>query len=560
MTYSIIGVTLILAFTIIIMLYRKKRNSEKAIAEKVRAGWSHPKEGPRPFYHIKKYAEVDYNPEHYNLLQRTRDDIDFEELFSFIDRTSSKVGQQYLYKRVTSPTGHMEESLKNLTLLFSKNATLREKVLKQISVLNSNDAYFITSLLRSELMSRPSWLNSIYLSNFLIIILLIFSLQYQVLLIFLLVPFTANMLVHYWNKTNTFQFVRSFPQLSILVDVASGLNREHELKVKGVAECVSILRPFQWKIRFISMSSGGPKDEVNQIVSYLIELVKGFFLMEVLMLFHLVKALDSRRSSAHFLFKYVGQIDMALSIASLRAGSLKTCQPEFIQNKKEMVMTNVYHPLIPNCVTNNLSIEGKSILITGSNMSGKTTFLRTIILNCILGQSIDTCFADEFKTPVLQPLSAIRIDDDILEGKSYYFEEVSVIGSLVKEAGTTAQHLFVLDEVFKGTNTLERVAAAKAVLSYLTRNNHIVIVSTHDVELSEMLNDEYELYHFTETIQDSTFHFDHKIKPGSLPITSFNAIRILELLDFPGTIISEAKYLRNKRHQAAISRRRKNNS
>jgi DNA mismatch repair ATPase MutS len=87
-----------------------------------------------------------------------------------------------------------------------------------------------------------------------------------------------------------------------------------------------------------------------------------------------------------------------------------------------------------------------------------------------------------------------------------------------------------------------------------------VIVSTHDIELSEMLNDEYELYHFTETIQDSSFHFDHKIKQGSLPITSFNAIRILELLDFPKTIIREAKYLKNKRHHAAISISKRSNS
>jgi hypothetical protein len=111
MTYSIVGVTLILAYTVI-MLYRKKRDNEKAITEKVRAEWSHPNGEPRPLYHIKKYAEVDYDPTHCSLSQRTLDDIDFEAMFSFIDRTSSKVGQQYLYTRVTSPTSHVEESLK----------------------------------------------------------------------------------------------------------------------------------------------------------------------------------------------------------------------------------------------------------------------------------------------------------------------------------------------------------------------------------------------------------------------------------------------------------------
>ena len=119
------------------------------------------------------------------------------------------------------------------------------------------------------------------------------------------------------------------------------------------------------------------------------------------------------------------------------------------------------------------------------------------------------------------------------------------MASLVHEVDGKTQHIFVLDEVFKGTNTLERISAAKAVLSYLTQNNHIVIVSTHDVELSEMLQEDYDLYHFTETIQDSTFHFDHKIKPGPLPLNSFNAIRILELSDFPASVMIEAKNLRN---------------
>ena len=112
------------------------------------------------------------------------------------------------------------------------------------------------------------------------------------------------------------------------------------------------------------------------------------------------------------------------------------------------------------------------------------------------------------------------------------------MGDFVRES-TSHQNIFVLDEVFKGTNTIERIAAAKAILSYLNRSNNIVIVSTHDIELSHLLESEYELYHFSESIENSTLHFHYKLKRGRL--TTRNAIRILELVNYPQEIVDEAR-------------------
>ena len=101
------------------------------------------------------------------------------------------------------------------------------------------------------------------------------------------------------------------------------------------------------------------------------------------------------------------------------------------------------------------------------------------------------------------------------------------------------QNLFILDEVFKGTNTIERIASAKAILSYLNKKNNLVFVSTHDVELSALLATQYELYHFAEAIENNQFYFDHKLKAGALKTS--NAIRILELYNYPAEIIEEAQ-------------------
>ena len=95
-----------------------------------------------------------------------------------------------------------------------------------------------------------------------------------------------------------------------------------------------------------------------------------------------------------------------------------------------------------------------------------------------------------------------------------------------------------MDEIFKGTNTVERISAGKSVLSALTKNNNKILVSTHDIELTDMLSDEYELYHFSETVNEKTIGFDYKLKEGKLK--NRNAIRILEINDYPKEVVKEA--------------------
>jgi len=106
------------------------------------------------------------------------------------------------------------------------------------------------------------------------------------------------------------------------------------------------------------------------------------------------------------------------------------------------------------------------------------------------------------------------------------------------ESSEAGHHIYLLDEIFKGTNTLERIAAAKAVLSYLVKNGNIVFVSTHDIELAELLDSEFELYHFCEHIQNGEVEFDYLLKPGRL--TTFNAIKILKMSGYADEIIEEA--------------------
>ena len=270
----------------------------------------------------------------------------------------------------------------------------------------------------------------------------------------------------------------------------------------------------------------------------ILEFFKILFLLEPLLLFGVLRQLDTKRKEIEEVFRFVGEIDSMISIASLRKGLDNYCLPVVNHDKKIIVADEVYHPLIPDCVRNSIHVNGKSILLTGSNMSGKTSFIRTIAINAISGLALNTCFAQQFSMPRMRIFSAIRISDDLMNDKSYYFEEVITIKEMIDKSRDGKQNLFLLDEIFKGTNTVERISAGKAVLSALTKAENIVFVSTHDIELADLLKDEYELYHFSEKVDNRTVDFDYKLKEGKLK--NRNAIRILQINDYPEEIISEA--------------------
>jgi DNA mismatch repair ATPase MutS len=261
-------------------------------------------------------------------------------------------------------------------------------------------------------------------------------------------------------------------------------------------------------------------------------------LLEPLLLFGVLKQLDNKRNAIEKIFIFIGQIDSLLSIASLRKGLNYYCIPSIVNERKEFAAKDVYHPLIKDCVENSIAAVNKSVLLTGSNMSGKTSFIKTIGINVITGLTLNTCFSKEFNMPKLRVYTAIRINDDLMNDKSYYFEEVLTIKEMINNS-VNGTNLFLLDEIFKGTNTVERVSAGKAVLRYLAEAGNIVFVSTHDIELADLLKDEYSLYHFSEKVDNNkTVNFDYKLKEGKLK--KRNAIQILQINNYPDDVVNEA--------------------
>ena len=173
-------------------------------------------------------------------------------------------------------------------------------------------------------------------------------------------------------------------------------------------------------------------------------------------------------------------------------------------------------------------------------MAGKTTFIKTIGVNILLGRTLHICLARSCKIPPAIIKSSIRVEENLDQGKSYYFVEVEKLLNFIRLCTEKKQYLFLIDEIYRGTNTIERVAAATAVLKYLNRYD-TVLVTTHDIELQDLLDKEYDMYHFSEQVSGDNYYFDYKIKKG--PTESRNAIKLLELSGYPKSVTEQASSL-----------------
>lgn len=531
------------------------RNRKKLIKEKLLGEFGKLKADSFDFEKIESYFRLKDNSAAFqSLSDKTCNDLDFHELFMFIDRTNSRVGQQYLYNKLRNIPKNASENIENEKLIdeFTNNPNFRVLVQSQLSQLNDRESYYIASLFQEAIIKPPKWYFIVPLLSFtsLMSFVLVF---FNPVFFFLIIGLTIiNIVIHFWNKKNLLNYFSSIPQLLRLNAVAHELFKHDFLKQinPNLIKSLNVLNKVNSRMSIFKLDNGFQSDQ-QMFFWLLMELVKIVFLLEPLFLFGTLNRIDTKRKEIEDVFIFVAEIDCIVSIAALRKGLKNFCIPDIIEDRKHLLVQEVYHPLIENCVKNNLIVNKKSILLTGSNMSGKTSFIRTIAINAITGLTINTCFAQQFAMPRVRIYSAIRISDDLMNDRSYYFEEVLTIKNMIDRSKDGYINLFLLDELFKGTNTVERISAGKAVLSSLSDENNIVFVSTHDIELTDLLKNEYDLYHFSEIVDHKTVDFDYKLKDGKLK--NRNAIRILQINDYPESIVTEAMEIAKKLDEKSLS-------
>ena len=191
-------------------------------------------------------------------------------------------------------------------------------------------------------------------------------------------------------------------------------------------------------------------------------------------------------------------------------------------------------------------------------MSGKSTLLRTLGINVVLAQTINTCLASAYDAPVLRVRSLMGRADDLIAGKSYYLVEAEAVVQMLAAAADGPPHLFLFDELFRGTNTIERIAAGAAVLMQLANETgrpspHVVIAATHDRELVDLLAGRYAPAHLSDAIGPDGLTFDYQLRPG--PATTRNAIALLKLNGAPDSVATRRRGAGRRHGSVAPARR-----
>ena len=258
------------------------------------------------------------------------------------------------------------------------------------------------------------------------------------------------------------------------------------------------------------------------------------FLLDARMYNRLVDLAYRRREELHNMFQTLGELDMAICIMSFRKSLPHYTTPQFSPSN-EIKFAGLYHPLIAKPVANSGHMQANS-LITGSNASGKSSFIKALAINGILAQTINTCTAQAFTCRHSLVVSSMAVRDDLLGGDSYFVVEVKSIKRILDLAQQFPCTCYI-DEILRGTNTVERIAASAAVLTHLHEQDCLAIVATHDIELTQMLP--YDNYHFTEQITEDDVIFDYTLRNG--PSTSRNAIALIRTMGFDKKVVEMAE-------------------
>ncbi|MBZ2175561.1 DNA mismatch repair protein [Schnuerera sp. xch1] len=263
-----------------------------------------------------------------------------------------------------------------------------------------------------------------------------------------------------------------------------------------------------------------------------------YFIFNILTLWDFQLIIDLEKwkyKSGHLLKNWLdalGKIEALSSLAIIRFENPDWVMPIIDDEETKLISKDIGHPLITkDRVHNDLTIDKnvKVMLITGSNMSGKSTLLRTAGINLVLAYAGAPVCAKYFRASIMKIYTCMNVTDDLSDNISSFYAELLRIKDIVKESESGEKIFFLLDEIFKGTNSLDRHTGAKVLINKLSHTNSIGMVSTHDLELCDLEeeNDRIANYHFQEYYKHNKIYFDYKLRSGSS--TTRNALYLMKM-------------------------------
>lgn len=534
-----IGIALFILFVIISSNFFDKTKKIEEIQYLIKA-WPEAYDNKFDFDKIHKFYE-EYGPtklkekDFYNIDYQTAYDINVDDLLKEISICSSTPGEQMLYYLLRTPKLNVEELEKRNKIIekLLEDSNLRGKIQQSLSNLGRQRKGEIFDLFNTTTIIKK-WkviaFNLIALSSLILLIFFLFIgsnyfLRFiGIFVIYMFISMRASAEVE--NELSSLNYlgnlIRAAKEISEIEDEAL---KEY---IEEINKRVIPVSKIDNKTKYIYNSSE---------LDIFTETLNGFFLTKIRSYYSIINIVKSNKQNLIELYALVGKLEAYISVASYRCRVSNYCIPKFLNNKdKTLIVKNAVHPLLEDGVPNSITLKNKGVILTGSNMAGKSTFMRTLATNILLSQSISTSLCDEYSGSFFRIISSLSLSDDVLSGTSYYLEECNSVLRILNSLDDEIPAFCIIDEIFKGTNPIERIAASKEILKYIMNKNAISIVATHDLELAESCDDKYLRYYFCEDIDENEgLTFDFKLKPGIC--NTGNALKLLNFLGYPKEII-----------------------
>lgn len=501
----------------------------------------------------KEYSEQDfenitrlfaYRHKDYFIDDITWNDLNMNGIFALMDHTQSSSGAEYLYDMLRTPKlqkAKMDELEKHICFL-RKDEDKRVTVQMKLHALGTSGKYSVFDYI--EYLDNIGDCSNgkhmvMLLALFVSLALLFVNVMTGVFLLLLVIA--VNMTSYLREKNNIQPYFCSFSYIMrmiqcgkgiLTVDLSEMVEYKKELE-KKIGRLTPISRNYS-AVASMNSSSGNPLEIVSDYFNMLTHI-------DIMRFNRMVRLVKEHKEEIYELVEAIGYIDAVISIGAFRESLKSYCVPEFEEGKEVVLcIENGYHPSINEPVVNSF-LQKRGMLVTGSNASGKSTFLKMIAINAILAQTIHTCTASSYRGGLYKIYSSMALRDDLMAGDSYYIVEIKALKRIVDAAEEKSENplLCFVDEVLRGTNTVERIAASAQIMDNLARKGVYCFAATHDIELTHLLAQKYDNYHFEEDVKDGDVLFSYRLLDGRAQTR--NAIKLLKVIGFSDEITEHAE-------------------
>lgn len=491
---------------------------------------------------IRTYADYrrDNGLDEFLIDDTTWNDLSMDDVFKRINHGLSTSGEQYLYYLLRSPAIEQSEYEKRekLIALMENNPEMRLKIQVVLAKLGKRRAANTCEAFYPSVHSPK---------KLFLYLLLVFSLIGCGIAAF----FVPDMRLLFFGLLFFIPMYHQSAVAKMEMDLATVaysvgmIYAQRKIKKLSFAELdcrLSTLYEAGERLKSIMRVGIPPSSLASEISS----IANSFFMIDLITYELLKNCLGRHHEDIFCIHEELGRIDAAIAVASYRETLECYSIPEidFSSECAHFSGTSLVHPLIDEAVPNDLDTE-QSVLLTGSNASGKSTFLKTVALNAVMAQSICTVLCESYSASAFRVYSSMAIADNLAAGESYYIAEIKSLKRIADTAALKKPILCVIDEVLRGTNTVERIAASSELLKSMTSGTMLCLAATHDIELCAILGNEYKMLHFEETVtRHGEIQFDYKLKDGAA--TTRNALKLLKNMGFDGEMVSRADERANK--------------